>query len=89
MGTLPKHYLESSHITADVKAFDNEYPTVSVTALHKPLHFICGSDAPPTPGSAEILADPPLTSSYPGRLKFSYMQRCGSTWPGIHMCRVS
>ena len=62
-GSLPKHYLESSHITADVKAFDNEYPTVSVTALHKPLHFVCGSDDPPTPDSADILADPPLSST--------------------------
>lgn len=62
-GSLPKHYLESSHITADVKAFDNEHPTVSVTALHKPLHFVCGSDDPPTPDSADILADPPLSST--------------------------
>ena len=29
--SLSKHYLEIPHITADVKAFDNEYPTVSTT----------------------------------------------------------
>ena len=53
--SLPKHYLESPHITADVKAFDNEYPTVSTTTPNKPLDLLCGSDDPPTPGSANIM----------------------------------
>ena len=53
--SLPKHYLESSHITADVKAFDNEYPTVSTTTPNKPLDLVCSSDDPPTPGSADIM----------------------------------
>ena len=66
--SLPKHYLESPHITADVKAFDNEYPTVSTTTPNKPLDLLCGSDDPPTPGSADIMPlcgqdHPPLTST--------------------------
>ena len=66
--SLPKHYLESPHITADVKAFDNEYPTVPTTTPNKPLDLLCGSDNPPTPGSADIMPlcgqdYPPLTST--------------------------
>jgi len=40
-----------------VKAFDIECPTVSVTAPNKPLDLICGSDDPPTPDSADIMAE--------------------------------
>ena len=66
--SLPKQYLESSHITADVKAFDNEYPTVSDTTPNKPLDLVCGPDDPPTPCSADIMPSynqdhPPLTST--------------------------
>ena len=66
--SLPKQYLESSHITADVKAFDNEYPTVSDTTPNKPLDLVCGTNHPPTPGSADFMPSydqdhPPLTST--------------------------
>ena len=68
MESLPKQYLESSHITADVKAFGNEYPTVSDATPNKPLDLVCGPDDPPTPGSAVIMPSydqdhPPLTST--------------------------
>ena len=52
-GALPKHYLESSHITADVKAFDNQYPTVSDTTPNTPLDLVYGADDPPIPNTSK------------------------------------
>ena len=46
---------QSSHITADVKAFDNEYPTFPDATPNKPLDLLCGADDPPIPGSADIM----------------------------------
>ena len=51
--SLPKHYLESPHITADVRAFDNQYPTVSDTTPNKPLDLVCSSDDPPIPNTSD------------------------------------
>ena len=43
-GSLPNHYLESSHITADTKALDAVCPTIADNLPDHPLDLICSDD---------------------------------------------
>ena len=51
--SLPKQYLESPHITADVRAFDNQYPTVPDTTPDKPLDLVCSLEDPPIANTSD------------------------------------
>ena len=54
--SLPRNYLESPHITADVKALASEYPDVSVNTSSKPLDLVCCPEDQPFPDSTGIMA---------------------------------
>ena len=43
-GSLPNHYLESSHITADTKALDAVCPTIADNLPDHPLDLVCSDD---------------------------------------------
>ena len=88
-GALPKHYLERSHSTADVKALDNQYPTVSDTIPNTPLDLVYDSDDPPIPNTAnfadivpvsgqDLSSDGPLTLNTYNSTEIIYT--CASMW---------
>ena len=72
LGSLPKNYLESSHITADVKTFDVAYPLSP--SLHQTNHlwfthpWLCWHH-----GGMQSRLSIFNFYRYPRRLKFSYM----------------
>ena len=77
--SLPKHYLESPHITADVRVFDNQYPTVSDTTANKPFDLVCNSDDPPIPNSSDSAHITPVCGQDPASQEDSNV--CNSAVP--------